>query len=298
MNTWAILNNRSSLLIDPFKLYTNNVFEIYKQKESFNIIKLIFRVFRKLRIINILPGFISYNNRWVKNIKKRSNWIIFFDANSKTLCEYIKNKNPNAKVYLYSWDIQWIPENDNCFDGVGIFDHVAAKKNGISCYNQFYAFNKTVINQIKPYQTKDFFQFVFCGKEKNRKQNIYAIKDLCDKIYGNSMWKIVSDNDKGISYMEYLSYVVNSKCIVDVVIDGQSGCSLRAMEALFFNKKLLTNNKYIKEFDFYNPSNIFIFGVDTDIDAFINTPHVIIDDSIKNRYLIESFVDRIINSKI
>ena len=66
-----------------------------------------------------------------------------------------------------------------------------------------------------------------------------------------------------------------SNCILDYNQEGQVGLTLRPMEALFLEKKLITNNKDIKNYDFYNPSNIFILGENNieDIKEFINKPY-------------------------
>ena len=62
-----------------------------------------------------------------------------------------------------------------------------------------------------------------------------------------------------LRYYEYLKQIENSRIICEVVQKGQSGLTVRALEALFFEKKLITNNESIIEFDFYDSNNIFIF---------------------------------------
>ena len=47
--------------------------------------------------------------------------------------------------------------------------------------------------------------------------------------------------------------------LLDVVQKGQSGLTLRFMEGLLFNKKVVTTNVHIKENkDFGNNSNIYV----------------------------------------
>lgn len=45
--------------------------------------------------------------------------------------------------------------------------------------------------------------------------------------------------------------------------EGQKGMTLRIVEAMFFNKKLITNNDDILCMDFYNSQNIYVLGYDT-----------------------------------
>ena len=122
---------------------------------------------------------------------------------------------------------------------------------------------------------------------------------MCNSFENASYWNIIDDNASGIPYTEYLGIIFNCECIIDIIINEQSGLSLRVMEALFFNKKLITNNKYIADMDFYNPNNIYIFGVDKEpISNFMNKKYQIVPDSIKNNYLLDSFVKRITKESI
>lgn len=62
-----------------------------------------------------------------------------------------------------------------------------------------------------------------------------------------------------ISYAENLGAVRESKAILEVCIKGQSANTLRALEAITYDKILITNNERIKESKFYNPKKIIIF---------------------------------------
>lgn len=82
---------------------------------------------------------------------------------------------------------------------------------------------------------------------------------------------------QGIHYNEWLSYasvlkhIQQCKCIVEVMDGNQQGLTLRAMEAVCYNKRLLTNNQAIKESKYYKSGNIQVFDCPEDIDPdFIN----------------------------
>ena len=66
----------------------------------------------------------------------------------------------------------------------------------------------------------------------------------------------------------------------------------RPLEALFFNKKLITNNPNIQSYDFYNPKNIFIFGKDPTgkIKDFMQNPIEPVADSVKKKYDINEWI--------
>ena len=80
--------------------------------------------------------------------------------------------------------------------------------------------------------------------------------------------------------------IKQSRAILDIVQSGQSGITLRPMEAMFYNKKLITNNIYIKEYDFYNPRNIFILQERNinELNEFLELPMIEINQDIKNKY--------------
>ncbi len=298
-NDWAILQNRCKIIIDPFKQYSGYVFEIFyitfPQNLMSKLIILFFRILRKLHFIKSIPESLSYNYSWKKNVKKISNWIIFYDSNASSICKFIKKHNPSARVYAYSWDINFVPSSEPCFDDIGTFDPLQAKKNNLSYYSQFFAFSELYTNFLQ--SAKSNFTFLFCGREKKRKQTILEIKVYCDTIDSNSLWKIVEQSDDSIPYLDYLSLLINSKCIVDIVVDGQSGLTLRPLEALFFDKKLITNNKYLRYMSFYDPANIFIYGIDTNLKQFMDTPLNPVPESIKKQFLLESFVERILSGE-
>jgi 1,5-rhamnosyltransferase len=63
-------------------------------------------------------------------------------------------------------------------------------------------------------------------------------------------------------YVDYIERALRSKVIVEVNPPGQAGITLRTLEAAFLNRKLLTNNPFVRHLDFYDANNIFIFGED------------------------------------
>ena len=78
---------------------------------------------------------------------------------------------------------------------------------------------------------------------------------------------------KGIHYnqwLEYdqvLDYIKRSNCIVEIMDGAQDGVTLRTMEAICYNKKLLTNNKSMRESDYYKSGHIQVFESPDEIDT-------------------------------
>lgn len=67
-----------------------------------------------------------------------------------------------------------------------------------------------------------------------------------------------TDREKGIHYNEWLNYddvlqkVLRTNCIVEIVGENQQGFTLRAIEAICYNKRLLTDNAVVKDSKYYD----------------------------------------------
>ena len=104
-------------------------------------------------------------------------------------------------------------------------------------------------------------------------------------------WKVTWE---WTAYREYLHWVMQSRCLLDIYQSIQTGFSLRVMEHIFFGKKLITNNRVIAQSDFYLPDNIFLLGRDdmAGLKAWLDLPFAPIEEEIKEYYHIESWVKR------
>ena len=67
---------------------------------------------------------------------------------------------------------------------------------------------------------------------------------------------------KRISHQEIPKIYNESKVLLDLVRENQDGLSFRIFEAMALKKKIITNNKTIVDYDFYNPNNILILKED------------------------------------
>ena len=83
--------------------------------------------------------------------------------------------------------------------------------------------------------------------------------------------------------------------ILDLVRDNQIGLSFRVFEAMAFQKKLITSNKSIKNYDFYNPKNILIVDKSNLVfdNSFFETKYEPLPDDIYRKYTLDSWVENI-----
>ena len=271
---WCILQEYAKGLIDPFGFYPDSIFEVFDKCKERKF-SLFFRVLRKIPLFKRkVPYSLCFASDWVNKIDKYENFIIFTVDFAESIARFIKKRNPNAHCYVYSWDIRYVPQNVlsyTLFDDIGTFDFKQAQSSKIKFYSQFYGVDKTHLNEIaKEFNQENRYTFALIAQNKNREHIIKSIKEKCDAYDTKSFFKIIEKNKERIPYSEYLDIVKKSKCIIDVVVEGQSGLSLRPMEALFFEKKLITNNASVRDYDFYDKNNIFIYGVDDDLNSFMN----------------------------
>ena len=71
---------------------------------------------------------------------------------------------------------------------------------------------------------------------------------------------------KPLPYAKVLADVLATNCILEILPEGQKAQSLRYLEALCYNKKLLSNNPDLKNIPFYDARYMRSFAHVEDID--------------------------------
>lgn len=102
---------------------------------------------------------------------------------------------------------------------------------------------------------------------------------------------------KPIDLNEVNQYIENSKILLDIHREKQSGLSFRVFESLGLQKKLITTNQDIKTYDFYNPNNILVIDSKnlTLSKLFFETDYEEVPSNVLNKYFIENWIEEIIN---
>lgn len=109
--------------------------------------------------------------------------------------------------------------------------------------------------------------------------------------------KLITIIKSPISFKTNLINASQSKIIIDFANEIHSGISMRAFESIGFRKKLITNNVLIKEYDFYNPNNIFVIANDNleGLDYFISAEYVKLEDEIYEKYSFTNWIKYVFN---
>ena len=118
---------------------------------------------------------------------------------------------------------------------IATFDSGDAQKYNLKFVGQLY-------RKQEKYECKEEYDFFFCGKDKGRKKNIERVKKLVTSL--GKVKFIVPEKKDAFEYGEYIENVKKSRILFDFVQKNQSGLTIRVMEALFFQKKLITESLF------------------------------------------------------
>lgn len=259
---------------------------------------------------------IGYENIVIKNGEKidlfwksvlhKYNKIIMFDSIADLSFQKLLLNicGTNSRIYIFYW-------NSIRFRPSYILDrYKISKKIYLATYDQYDSrlFNmkyygtcycKNIVLQNK----EKIYDVFFCGRIKKRGRilNKYyllfkekGLKSLF-YVYGNVEEKVAFTLKQSfMDYRDYLSVLENTTAILDISKNQRSGLSMRVMEALFFHKKLITNNRNIRNQEFYNKNNVFILGLDeiNNLPTFLKSEYVKIDQKIINKYDMNSWIQK------
>lgn len=228
---------------------------------------------------------------------------IFFDSQ---LLEF-KKMTPNLIAYYHD-SINNIPRKRDIikyFDKVYSYEKKDVTENNLNFITNFIYLNKRIPKD------SDFDQETFTIMSNDYR--IKTLKALADYLNNKGIsskflihtHKKQNENDKLLTYIysrknntQVLEYLRKSRIIIDIHKFGiQEGLTFRVFESLYLNKKLITTNSDIKNYDFYNPSNIRIIYPDESItipDDFFTTPYEKIPDDIYEKYLFSNWIKEIL----
>ncbi len=174
------------------------------------------------------------------------------------------------------------------------FDSSDAEKYNMYYYPQFYRSYPKEMKQIE----KSDFDFFFCGRDKGRREMIDYFQERLSKFGKCKFILIPEKNADYFTYFDYLDVVKKAKVLCEICQEGQSGLTIRALEAVFHGKKLITTNVGIKSMDFYNPNNILVLSSETtngEIKSFLSKDKVSLEQDIMREYEVSTMLSSLDN---
>ena len=216
-------------------------------------------------------------------------------------------KKKTKKLIAYQWDgIEKFPEVKkyfHLFDTFFCFDS-ADEKNNIKPITNFYF--DCIPPVYKDYNAqKPEFYFVGLYWENREKKIDRFISEVLKMevelsifIQYNNKSEIKNPKIKyikeRITFLENLRNVEKADVLLDFVDPIHNGLSIRFFEAIYYKKKVITDNQTVKGYDFYHPDNIFVLDENFDqIDSFLNTPYRDLSEEIVKKYGFTNWIKQI-----
>lgn len=230
----------------------------------------------------------------------------------------MKRLFPNAVFCLYLYDslknIKGVVDKLEYFDRVLSFDSEDVKNDSSIIFRPLFYIDDYKQKHIRNKQYK--YDISFIGTiHSDRYKIIKTIKDLAEKnnytyyfycylqshfihsYYRLTKKEFVNTKKDDFEFDKIQSsliaeIIVNSNVVLDIQHPKQTGLTMRTIEMLGMNKKLITTNQNIKKYDFYNSNNIAVIDRNyVEIPkGFLNKQYEKINENIYNRYSLEHWV--------
>lgn len=251
-----------------------------------------------------LPSALFYST---PKFTKGDDKIIIFDTYSKPrMVDWLCKKWPDKRIIFWYW---------NPVNGSGLREQVPERV-------EFWSYSKEDCKKFGfRYNTQFFFdclsakaelsrtrkarnsvpKALFIGREKGRAGDLNTLAMQLREAGAEPDFRIVrrpegryvSIREKLMPYSEVVDMAMGADILVDYSLNPASGLSLRPMEALFFGKKLITNNSEILSADFYSPSNIYVLGHDNrTLREFVECPGTEVLPEVRDGYLLSNWLKR------
>lgn len=257
----------------------------YKAEVLFKRVNKPLRALRRLWLQKgLLKSEIWYGD-WFKNLINYDTIIIHMSKLTRYMPFIIRKKYPNIRIIGWYWNTidnntKPIETEDKNIEYYS-FDENDCIEYGLKKNIQYYC-DPLVLE--KRTNKSDIY---FIGRSKGRKEKIQEIKRICEDNKLKCDFNVIEDSSNDIiPYSEVKKKLLETKSILEINKKNQIGYTLRALESLFYEIKLITDNKYIKQAPFYNKDNIFIVDEDEYVNLydFINKPYNHSVDKYKKEY--------------
>lgn len=236
---------------------------------------------------------------WKYQIHSIDTVIIFAPLNELEVLSFLKKSNKNIRIIYWYWNpvfrIRQIDANLLKEVELWSFDLEDCLRLGMNFNTTFY------FSEINIPTNNTEFDAVFVGNDKGRGTDLKKLESSFNAMGLRTYFHVVPNEKdvdkkriKKIPYPQYLELVSKTRAIVDITPKGQSGLTIRPMESIFLQKKLITTDIDIVNQDFYHRQNIFIVGKDNDahLKEFIESPYKPIADDVKLQYDFDRWLQR------
>jgi hypothetical protein len=242
----------------------------------------------------------------LKNLKERYDAIFFIHPDFFTDSELQLLKSKTNNFIAYYWDaMAFFPRKEKImpfFNKIYSFDTEDCRKHNLELLTNFYYYEpepvvvENTLFCISHLEKRRYELFNRMGKylKENNINFRFMTRQSVEKLKS----PYIEYMKESIAYPEMLKLLNHYAVILDIAKPNQAGLSFRIFESLGMNKKIITNNRAVMEYDFYNPNNILVIDFENiNIPKFFfETPFEPIDEAIKQQYHLRSFVWRVVKN--
>ncbi len=271
----------------------------------------------------------AYFDRIIANARDYQYDVVFVikgEAFSAQRIEQLRQSQPLARFLYYSWDslanFKNSKEKFACFDKVYSFDRRDCQDNQVRHLPLFYvrAYEDLAVHQ-PVIQQDEVIDLLFLGSiHSDRYAVVQRIWQSAKRVmpqvklfayfFYQSRWvfllrkifdaqfRLVPWNDvewNSLDTSQTLSLVARCKIMIDIHHPRQSGLTMRTIESLGAQKKIITTNPDVVNYDFYCPKNVLV--VDRLMPVipaeFIQSPYVMPDQSVYAKYSLRCWLNEI-----
>lgn len=243
--------------------------------------------------------------------------IVKCDMTPINILKRFRKEFPKAKLCLYLWDsienIPGVEKKFGYFDTRHSFDPNDCKKQPKLLFRPLFFGDQFRKGSV----TKDYkYDISFLGTvHSDRYAVIKQVQRIAKEKKLKCFWflflqskfvyrfyKLTKKEFRGVdirrfsfdkmSAEEIADVVDNSRIILDIQHPKQTGLTMRTIEMIGMNKKLITTNKSIKEYDFYDKNNIVVINRKRVVipDKFIEQPYKPLSTEVYEKYSLKSWI--------
>lgn len=243
-------------------------------------------------------------NQWRDYISEVEKVIIIASKVALEIVENIYKENIPVEVFMYWWDpVEHTispSEVPNTWCVKYTFNKRDSLKYNLKYNPQFIALNREVCDVVE-------YDISFVGRVNGqlygtRIDILDILENLCEQYQLKTFFALFYDDGKYesrkyeieeyIPEKQYYEIEKASRAILDITEPAYNWMTLRPLEALYFQKKLITNNIDIKDEKLYHPNNVFVLGIDPleKLKDFLKIPMYKFEDDIFYEYSFEKWL--------
>ncbi len=251
-----------------------------------------------------------------KQLASKHETVLLFDIQNLKDIKIFRKIFPDKNLIVFLWNParqfcrnrfsknSYIKSVNRLGITVATFDEEDAKEYGFTLMRQPYRMvESTDLADIRG--LKDVF---FIGADKNRAGTIAALKELTDGDLSFTIYlqkdkhspinkQLINDyHDKGLSYEQTREQIVNHRAYLELLQKVQKGTTMRPIEALMHDRKLISSNTGLKNSELYHDTRILVLGPNTTREQlvdFVKSDFLPVARELKEKYDINFWLDDI-----